>query len=325
MGAESNRVEVSIIVPVYNVSAYLNRCIESLVSQSYANIGIILVDDGSADGSSEICNEWAAKDPRIRVIHKPNGGLSSARNAGLEVANSEYVAFVDGDDFVDAGYVEKLFKSARENSADITICNYRFVDENGHEISNDNYTRYTRQGSFDSYEALRLFEDKSYRTFFDVVWNKLFRRELFEGVRFPDGISIVEDIAVMPVLYHRAATLSVVDDGLYNYVYRVESLSHAKRDKQADLKLRIPVMENRLALYREWNIKELCLSHIIHMYPMIKESADYTKADLRSLQKQYRAEYGKGKYHNTPSLSRRIKYMAAAISLDLYNKLAGAK
>ncbi len=320
-----NKEKVSIIVPVYNVSVFLTRCLNSIVDQSYTDIEIILVDDGSTDGSSAICDEWAEKDSRIKVIHKQNGGLSSARNAGLEVASGEYVVFVDGDDFVDAAYIEKLLDAARGSNADIAMCNYRFVDESGKEIANDNYTHYSRQDAFDSYEALRLFEDKSYRTFFDVVWNKIFKRKLFDDVRFPEGINVVEDIAVMPILYHKAEKVCVVDDALYNYVYRAESLSHAKRDRQDDLKLRIPMMEKRLALYREWNIKELCLSHIIHMYPMIKESDDFSQSELRQLQKQYRTEYFKGNYNRTPSFARRIKYLAAAVSLNLYNKLAGVK
>lgn len=316
---------VSVIVPVYNVSKYLERCVERLSQQTYKDVEIILVDDGSTDDSGSICDRWATLDTRVRVIHKVNGGLSSARNAGLEVARGKYVAFVDSDDFVETDYILKLTECAESRNVDVVICNYRFVDDDGASIDNDNYTKYSRKDSFDYYEALKLFEDKQYRTFFDVVWNKLYKKELWEGVRFPEGVGVVEDITVMPRIYHKAHSLCVIDNTLYNYVYRAGSLSHSTRDIQDDLALRIPMMEERLSLYREWNIKELCLSHIIHMYPMLKESKDYGKADLKSLQKQYRTEYFKGKYKGIPTVTRKIKYMMAAVSLSLYDKLAGVR
>ena len=315
---------VSVIVPVYNVSKYLERCVERLSQQTYKDVEIILVDDGSTDDSGSICDRWASSDTRVRVIHKANGGLSSARNAGLDIAGGEYVAFVDSDDFVETDYILKLTECAESRNADVVICNYRFVDDGGAPIDNDNYTRYSRKDSFDSYEALKLFEDKQYRTFFDVVWNKLYKKDLWEGVRFPEGVGVVEDITVMPRIYHKAHSLCVIDDTLYNYVYRVGSLSHSNRDIQDDLALRIPMMEERLSLYREWNIKELCLSHIIHMYPMLNRSEKHGKAELKNLQKLYRTEYFKGNYYASPEFKRRIKYMLAAVSLKMYNKLAKA-
>lgn len=315
---------VSIIVPVYNVSSYLNRCLNSLLEQTFKEIQVILIDDGSTDDSGKICDSFAKKDSRFRVIHQQNSGLSAARNSGLSLATGEYVIFVDGDDYVEKEYVEKLNLKAADTDSDIVICNYRFVNEAGMEITNDNYSKYSRQDSFDGTEALRLFEDKSFRTFFDVVWNKMYKRTLFEGISFPEGVSVIEDISVQPLLFHRAKRVSVTEDILYNYVYREGSLSHEKRSVQEDIRLRIPMMEKRLNWYKEWNIKELCLAHIIHMNSMYRQLPAYNK-ELKRIQKEFRSIYKKGNYQGNIGFGRRIKFLIAAISLNFYEKLTVLK
>ena len=125
--------KVSIIVPVYNVEKYLDKCIESIVNQTYRNIEIILVDDGSPDKCPEICNEWAKKDDRIKVIHKENGGLSSARNAALEIAQGDYITFVDSDDWIENDMIQSMLTCAAKNDADIVCCGFYFdnVDTTG--------------------------------------------------------------------------------------------------------------------------------------------------------------------------------------------------
>ena len=116
---------ISIIVPVYNVEKYLNRCIESIVAQTYTNLEIILVNDGSPDNSAQICESWREKDNRITILHKENGGLSDARNKGLEVANGEYVSFIDSDDFVHSLYIEALYTMCKNTNTKIAVCNFR--------------------------------------------------------------------------------------------------------------------------------------------------------------------------------------------------------
>lgn len=316
---------VSIIVPVYNVSEYLDRCLESLIRQIYRDIEILVVDDGSTDDSGAKCDAWALKDRRIKVIHQPNKGLSGARNTGLDASQGEYILFVDGDDYVGPEYVAKLHESATEHKSDIAICNYSFVNEAGIEISNDNYSCYTSDSVLDGTDALLLFENKSYRTFFDVVWNKLFRRELFDGVRFPEGVSVVEDITVMPVLYHKAERVSVIPDRLYYYVYREESLSHAKRSQQEDLDIRIPMMEDRMVHYLEWGIKEISLLHITHMYSMYRRRIGDYNDRLHELQKEFRKIYFKGNYSKDIGFSRRIKFALGAVSLRLYDRIVALR
>lgn len=335
---------VSIIVPVYNTAELLERSVKSLCVQTCADIEIILIDDGSTDSSGGICDRLALEDDRIKVIHKPNGGLSSARNAGLEIANGDYILFVDSDDFVEVEYVQAMLTEAETKQLDMVLCNYRFVNEAGEPVENRFHSSFASHGIIDGVEALKLFEDKSYYTFFDVVWNKLYRRELFDGIRFPEGISIVEDIAIMPLLYHRVLRLAAIDDILYDYTYRASSLSHTRMSKLKDIQLRGPVLEERLKWYIEWNIKELVLVHIIHMYSAyravlksidgqdtgenterIKQTAyDTAKLNkrMKELQKLFRRHLAGGSFRDYQSLKQRLKFLLAAISLKLYDRLA---
>ncbi|MBR1540013.1 MAG: glycosyltransferase [Clostridia bacterium] len=120
---------ISIIVPVYKVEKYLDKCINSIVSQTYKNLEVILVDDGSPDSCGKMCDEWTQKDTRIKVIHKENGGLSDARNFGLDCAKGKYIQFVDSDDYIEKDMIEFLYKNLKENNADISICSNYMVDE----------------------------------------------------------------------------------------------------------------------------------------------------------------------------------------------------
>ena len=122
---------VSIIVPVYNTERFLNRCIDSVLAQTYSDWELLLVDDGSTDSSGSICDEYATQDSRIRVFHKENGGVSSARNLGLDYARGEWITFVDSDDYIAPDMIEKLYETQKRNNADITVCGYRWVDKEG--------------------------------------------------------------------------------------------------------------------------------------------------------------------------------------------------
>lgn len=312
---------ISVIVPVYNTAAYLERCLESLSHQTYEDIEIIIVDDGSTDSSGAICDAWVARCSKMRVIHQENGGLSAARNRGIEAANGSYLLFVDGDDYVMPNFAKSLYEGAVKDNCDICICNYRFVDEKGNTIEHNNYTQYERSDTFDGIEGLTLFENRSYRTFFDIVCNKIFKRELFNDIKFPEGVSLVEDIAVMPSLYHMAQRISVISDKLYNYVYRENSISNSVISEQKDLRIRIPMMEERLRRYREWGIKEISLVHIIHLYSMYRRFEGNNKIRLKELRKEFRNIYFKDKYSRKVSGSRKIKFAVAALSLDLYDRL----
>lgn len=203
--------KVSIIIPVYKVEKYLKRCIESVINQSYKNIEIILVNDGSPDKCGEICDSYARIDSKIKVIHKKNGGLSSARNAGLDIASGEYIMFVDSDDWIEEDSLEKLDKYM-DMSYDIINFKFSFIKEGSKNIIE------LQSDSKESYECdLISYIDKLFMgelSFF--IWNKLYKKDLFNEVRFPEGRNY-EDLATIYKLYFNAKNIIVTDYTLYNY------------------------------------------------------------------------------------------------------------
>lgn len=205
---------VSIIVPVYQVEKYLRRCVDSILAQTDKNIQVILVDDGSKDASGAICDEYAAQDGRVCVIHKENGGLSDARNAGLDRAEGDYVMFVDGDDLIHPEMVALLKKGLQEHSADLADCGIGFFSR---EVNMEPVA-----GEFRTVDIwARMSEQPEFS-----VCNRLFRREAFENLRFPVG-RIFEDQFVIFKLLGGAKVVNT-DDKLYYYYQRNDGLSKQK-------------------------------------------------------------------------------------------------
>lgn len=214
---------ISIIVPVYKVEDYLEKCIESILNQTYKNIEIILVDDGSPDRCGKICDDYAIKDNRIKVIHKKNGGLSEARNYGINIASGEYILFIDSDDYIDKNMCEILIKEAKKNDSDIVICNYYNVKENDYFINKMSITN--NKILLTNLEMMKIFFLKGYSETI-IVWNKLYKKKLFytnENIRFPVG-KLHEDIFTIYKLYYIANKIVVVNKPLYYYVQRKESI-----------------------------------------------------------------------------------------------------
>lgn len=203
---------ISIVVPVYGVEQYLNRCVDSLLAQTYKNLEIILVDDGSEDRCPDICDEYAGKDRRIRVIHQKNAGLSGARNAGIEIAAGEYLAFVDSDDYVAPDFIEELYQLAKNTGCAITQCRFAYVRGEALRKESGSAVRIYRGESL--MEQLYGGEEES--TYFVVAWNKLYRRELFEEIRYPLG-RIHEDEATTYLLFHKGKKLAFLERALYGY------------------------------------------------------------------------------------------------------------
>ena len=208
---------VSVIVPIYKVEPYLRRCLDSLVNQTYTNLEIILVDDGSPDGCPQICDEYASKDKRIVVIHKKNGGLSDARNAGLDICKGKYISFVDSDDWVDKEYIEKLINIATKENADIT---------NGENIKTDQIVRKQNTESttktYSSQEALvHLFSQRHIA--YIVSWGKIYKQNLFSTFRFPVG-KFHEDEFTTYILFGSAQKIAYTTRILYYYFQRPNSI-----------------------------------------------------------------------------------------------------
>ena len=205
---------ISVIVPIYNVERYLEKCILSIQCQTYQNLEIILSDDGSTDHSGAICDHFAALDPRIHVIHKMNGGLSDARNAGIEAASGAYFMFIDSDDFIAPDTIEKLYDAAREHDCEIAVCNIVRIYDDGttepfyHPV--DRLTVWTGQQRFETLKQ-------------PSACNKLFRAELFKEVRFPKG-KFYEDTFVYHVLAYQARQIVLTGQDGYYYLSRRDSI-----------------------------------------------------------------------------------------------------
>jgi glycosyltransferase involved in cell wall biosynthesis len=209
---------ISVIVPIYNGISYLRECIESIQRQTYAPLEIILVDDGSTDGSGELCDKYANTDCRIQVIHQKNQGPSGARNTGIDHYTGEYIAFVDGDDKVEPDYLEFLWTQIHNTGANISCCGfYRFYHDSG--ISRG--PRKVYSGILSGEEAMRiaLYQRKPLDY---SVWNKLFKRELFTKIRFPEG-RLFEDLGTVIYLMHLSSRVAY--STIPKYYYRQHSKS----------------------------------------------------------------------------------------------------
>ena len=212
--------KVSVIMPVYKVEEYLEKSINSVLGQTYTNFELIIVDDGSPDNCPKICDDYAKKDSRIVVIHKENGGLSSARNAGMKVATGEFYSFIDSDDWIDKTMLEKLYENMTTLNTDIAICAVHQFDESNQKIDDSNpyYTLEYFDKTFDN----KAFSYKETKPFImDVcvmAWNKLYRRSLIEqcSAEFPEGL-IFEDGPFFFSIFFKTNRVSIVRDFLYYY------------------------------------------------------------------------------------------------------------
>ena len=222
---------VSIIIPVYNVQWYLDKCVESVLQQDYPALEVLLVDDGSTDSSGQLCDEWEKKDSRIRVIHKENGGLSDARNAGLDAASGDYIAFVDSDDYIAKDMIRKLYDALAENNADLSICNFLYVDENGKFLSGRNKTLPIENETLSGLEAIRKMSAAGKKGWYYITaWNKLYRRSLFSTIRFPKG-KIHEDEFIAHRVFALCETVACIRDAGYYYVQRTGSIMRTRNMK----------------------------------------------------------------------------------------------
>lgn len=216
---------ISIIVPVYNVENYLRKCVDSIINQSYKNLEIILVDDGSTDSSGKICDEYSLKDSRIKVIHKKNGGLSDARNAGMEIASGDFWGFVDSDDYIDSDMYSVLMENLLGAEADLSTCG-RIFTYDGKEIP-----KYSENNpvTLSGREAVKnLFLSNSIVN--NAAWDKLYKRELFDDIKFPVG-RLFEDAAIMYKIFEKCNKIVSTKKQMYHYVQRSGSISNCKYNK----------------------------------------------------------------------------------------------
>lgn len=274
---------ISIIIPVYKVEKYLEKCIQSVINQTYENLQIILVDDGSPDNCGKICDEYAKKDHRIEVIHKSNGGLSDARNKGLEIAKGEYIGFVDSDDYIEADMYEVLYNLLKQYNADVSICNFYTVSQGKIAIKNvdSGIKEYTR------IEILKeILLDNNIQSY---AWNKLYKKELFDEIKYPVGKKY-EDIGTTFYLLEKCNKVVVTGKPEYYYINRQDSI--VNNVTETTITDYIELIMQRYD-YIEENIKELSSYNKNYLKRILKtaeqdikglsEVGDYTKKKYEEL------------------------------------------
>lgn len=280
--AKNENPLVSIIVPVYNSAKYLSGCVDSILAQTYKNIELILVDDGSKDDSGKICDSYASKDSRVKVIHQQNGGISRAQNAGLDAASGEFIAFADNDDILDCKNIEILLNAILQSGASMSKAKWQQFGLSSLEQIKKEAGLGARGLSADKSQATARLENlpqikivknplKAYQTVFckifriignklgknsetryfnEANWCRLYKREVWEGVRFPEG-KFAQDTAMASVLYSRMNYVAHVDEVLYYWLQRADSVTHKMRDAG--------FYHDHIDAVREnWN---LCLEH----------------------------------------------------------------
>lgn len=218
--------KITVIVPIYNTAEYLPECLDSLIGQTYQNLEIILIDDGSTDPSGRIADEYAARDARIKVIHKENGGVTQARNMGVDIATGQYIGFVDSDDSVNERYFETLLHHLRQNQADICFGISRIMGK----------TYKDKEITFYQFTANEGIMHLLKADLFGCAVNKLYRAELWKGLRIPEDFAINEDLLTNFYLFGRAQKIFFFDEKLYNYRHREGSASRSGFNrKQLDI------------------------------------------------------------------------------------------
>ncbi len=212
---------ISIIVPVYNVEDYISECIDSILTQTFSDWELILVDDGSTDSSGKICDEYALKDSRIKVIHKNNGGLSSARNAGLDIAKGEYITFIDSDDVIIGEDVFENIINCFVEDPEIDIVQYDVIHK--WQSSEEHKRLYPFKTYYDKEDILKAYLTENIHV---ACWDKIFKAEIFKEIRFPLG-QISEDIAIIPQIVENTNNLKATNIGYYGYRYRDGSITNS--------------------------------------------------------------------------------------------------
>jgi len=239
---------VSVIVPIFKVEQYLRRCIDSILNQTYPNLEVILVDDGSPDRCGQICDDYAGTDQRIKVIHKPNGGLSDARNAGIEIATGDFIGFVDSDDFIHPEMYQTLYELLVNNQADIAQCSFqRVVDDGFKDPGPDSGLKILKQT-----EALEYLFTYS-RVDYIVAWNKLYRKQLFNEIRYPKS-KIHEDEATTYKLFYLSEKIAITGKKFYYYFQSPNSIIRSTFNEK---KLHYAeAMEERLRFFKKKQLYE---------------------------------------------------------------------
>lgn len=261
-----NNEVISIIVPVYKVEQYLSRCIESVLCQTYPNFELILVEDGSPDGCGAICDDYAKKDPRVKVIHKKNEGVSIARKTGVASATGTYLMFLDSDDWYEENMVEVLYATVKEQDCDIAACNYF------NNIGDKQTTSATGDKAIVVYgpkEALRELHIRN--KIFTFMWNKIYKATLFEGLNFAPGIIVGEDYQLNVQAIEKSSRIAYVDQAFYHYFFQTGSVCNAGYTEKHRR-----VLENFKAIADEVSLRYAEIAKDVRAFCILEELAMIT-------------------------------------------------
>ncbi len=320
---------ISVIVPIYNVEEYLPACVESIIKQTYSRLEIILVDDGCTDRSGAICDEYAGKDSRIRVIHQKNRGLSGARNAGLKACHGNYISFIDSDDIIHSQFIEMLYTLCQNHDCPLAVAGIGGIHEEK-EVPAGAVTydlAEKDQGKVrSSRELLDLFYHMDHHNNITVAWNKLYRRDVIGDFLYPEGF-VYEDEATTFAYIYRAQNTVWTDAPLYYYRQRPGSITQQKFSlKRLDV---LEAYKRRRAFYLEQQEEdyalreEYCqLSAYLNFYALVKKHLPQERETLRQL----RQDYGKLYHtydHSRWSPKRRFFYGISLLAPGLYGRLKG--
>lgn len=261
---------ISIIVPVYKVESYINRCVDSILRQTYIKLEIILVDDGSPDRCGEICDKYAEQDNRIKVVHKKNGGLSDARNVGIDISHGDYISFIDSDDWIHDDYIEKLYQLLKKTDADISVCNFMKTETETFENKITNQKIY----EYSNIEAIGQLTDRFYLQM-TTSWGKLYKKNLFDDTRFPIGRIHEDEFTTYKTIF-KSKKIVLTTAQLYYYWQREDSIMGNSFNLKSRLDV-IDAMEERanfLDKIEQTEFRDKTYFKIFNVYTTVEDRID---------------------------------------------------
>ena len=311
--------KISVIVPVYNVEQYLERCVDSIINQTYTNLEIILVNDGSTDNSGKLCDELAKKDERIRVIHKENGGLSDARNRGIDESESDLVGFIDSDDYIDSDMYEVLLKNLNNTDADLSMCALYDVYNNTPEAQVTNKETW----KLSSEQAIKMVMEAKILSVTAV--NKLYRKSLFTDLKFEVG-KIAEDAFIMIKLLDKCEKIVATNEKKYYYVHRENSITTQKFSTKFLNVIEAYEQNSNIILEKYPKLKDVAQTRMNWAYFYVLDRLllddNYNDKELENKLISYLKNHRKD-ILNDPLFTkgRKIGFIALLLSRNLYRKL----
>ena len=311
--------KISVIVPVYNVEQYLERCVDSIINQTYTNLEIILVNDGSTDNSGKLCDELAKKDERIRVIHKENGGLSDARNRGIDEAESDLVGFIDSDDYIDNDMYEVLLRNLNDTDADLSMCALYDVYNNTPEEQVTNKEIW----ELSSEQAIKMVMEAKILSVTAV--NKLYRKSLFSNLKFEVG-KIAEDAFIMIKLLDKCEKIVATNEKKYYYVHRENSITTQKFSTKFLNVIEAYEQNSNIILEKYPKLKDVAQTRMSWAYFYVLDRLllddNYNDKELENNLISYLKDHRKD-ILNDPLFTkgRKIGFIALLLNRNLYRKL----